>query len=131
MGERKLNMIDWTKPIQTRDGLKARYLGTVIDGSDFPHVVAVASESRPGLENWAFASDSGVVTGISSVYDIFNGPLIEERWLNVYGVGSKSVARQWPSREEALDNGNGGVQGCVKVTYHDGVVVGCEFVKAA
>lgn len=124
-------MIDWTKPIQTRNGRKARYLGTVNDGSDYPHVVAVASENRPGLENWAFASDSGAVAGISSIYDVVNVPVIEERWLNVYKASSRACPMPHKTAQDADHYADGQSQGKVKVIYHDGVAVGCEFVKAA
>lgn len=125
--------VDWTKSIQTRGGLKARYIGTVRDGSRYPVIVALSDEnSSLETSNWVAEDgrDDTTVTDPSD-RDIINVPVIEERWMNVYGVNSKSMARQWPTREAALDNGNGSEQGQVKITYHDDGVVGCEFFKAA
>lgn len=72
--------IDWSRPIQTKDGRKARYLGKVIDVT-YPHVIALPSNS--GGEYVTQVPDSGGVHGIENVPERFSF----ERYVNVYKTG--------------------------------------------
>ena len=81
--------IDWTKPIQTRDGRKARYLGTLAGDYAYPIVVAVECRNE---ETVSYCSNCGVQnpSGKESTNDIINvppQPVVHTTWLVVADMG--------------------------------------------
>jgi hypothetical protein len=74
--------IDWSKPVQTRDGRKVRILCT--DGPDTKYpVVGFAAEST--LHQWAI-DGRFLMHGEESRHDLINAPERIKRkvWVNVY-----------------------------------------------
>lgn len=67
--------VDWSKPIQTRDGRKAQYLGRVDDGHIQPNVVAVFTN---GITRFERHYDNGAWTKCprpgDEKHDILNVP---------------------------------------------------------
>lgn len=76
--------VDWSKPIQTRDGRKARFLGT-LDGVDYGHLSAVWSDKCQS-EMLIETTKSGYVFEYSeSKDDIINSPPPPKYfWVKVY-----------------------------------------------
>jgi hypothetical protein len=79
--------IDWTKPVQTRDGRKVRVLCT--DGPDLWYSVIGMVDGRLCPETWTI---DGVhfANGVTSNLDIINTPdppVTVTRWVNVYSGG--------------------------------------------
>jgi hypothetical protein len=104
--------IDWSRPLQTRDGRKARLLG-VINSKPFSHVVAV--ECRD-VEETRHHTPSGSYweTIYNSDYDLINAPerIKREYWVNVYPSGALSW---FNSKESAAFHSGSSVQARVKV----------------
>ena len=76
--------IDWTKPVQTRDGRKVRVLCT--DGPDLRYPVIGVADGGLCPETWTI---DGVhfANGVPSDLDIINTPdppVTVTRWVNVY-----------------------------------------------
>lgn len=100
-------MIDWSKPIQTSGGYKARLVGTL--ARQFrPRLVAYMTKN--GEENSISVSESGRAVGddVGSPYDIINTPEKKpERWVNVYWDQIKRMAESyvvWNSEREAKEH---------------------------
>lgn len=79
--------IDWTKPIQTRDGTKSLYLGKLADGR-----ASVITQDKNDANHWyglGVELDGKYLGNPNGSYDIINVP--EERklegWVNVYNDG--------------------------------------------
>lgn len=73
--------IDFTKPLQTRDGKKVRLLCT--DAREPYPVIALIEETKlPGC----FTSDGRDTRGSESSWDLINVPeeVMVDRWMNVY-----------------------------------------------
>lgn len=73
-------LIDWTKPIQRKDGRPARYLGT-LEGPVPRHRHAVAVRGSNGEQVWMY-SDDGYPGEDSAT--ISNIPVKHRRWLNMW-----------------------------------------------
>lgn len=119
--------IDWSKPLQTVDGRKARLIGRV--DSSFPHVVAIEGYFRSHSEQIVQYSDSAasklgikVVSGTALVMAtepgldaLCNPPQKIKRtfWLNLYPQGDPVVHC---SREAADASASGNRVACQSVT---------------
>lgn len=93
--------IDWTKPIQTRDGRKARVISTSANvnyyndmGAAPQQVIAVfETGSRDGSETVGSFFLDGRFTTVPAPHDLENCPETFDRFLNVYpdGVGDMRI----------------------------------------
>lgn len=92
---------DPTKPVQTRNGKKARIICTDVAGGNGYPIIALITESGgversiPYSENGCYWADK---KGDHSL-DLVNVPEEISRWINVYTLGLIGGAH--PSREEA------------------------------
>jgi hypothetical protein len=104
--------VDWSKPIQTRAGRKARLLGEII-GRDDPFAVAVMTEDGREDVLYYFASGKFYVNA-TCVNDIINAPERIERdvWLNVYESGGITP---WADKDTADTHALEGRIACVRV----------------
>jgi hypothetical protein len=76
--------IDWTKPVQTRDGRKVRVLCTDAPGSQYPVIGLIEGDGDP--ETWTIGGVYAA-NGATSNLDIINAPepaVTLTRWVNVY-----------------------------------------------
>lgn len=101
--------VDWTKPIQTRDGRKARYI-CEIKAPPYSRLVILDDESNtespePYRENGGYMKG-----GEESILDIINSPpqpvTVEmgEIWVNVYSPTRRDVfGHAYKSKQEAID----------------------------
>jgi hypothetical protein len=104
--------VDWSKPIQTRAGRKARLLGEII-GRDDPFAVAVMTEDGREDVLYYFASGKFYVNA-TCVNDIINTPERIERevWLTLYRSGDISTDE---TEEAAKANRDKDRIACVRV----------------
>ena len=121
-------MIDFNKPVQTRDGRKVRILctdansafpvvGLIIDGGEFDT-----------LETWD-STGCCYEKRTADEDDLINVPERVERWVNVYGHDLGAVRS---SRAEAdKQSSSPGRSGVIRITYEDGkpVAVALEDCK--
>lgn len=107
--------IDWTKPVQTRDGRKVRVLCT--DGPDlrYPVIGLVDGELRP--ETWTIGGRFARSADNPTHLDLINTPdppVTLTRWVNVY----PDMERSYRSRDDAtFHHGVNGPIACVPVTF--------------
>ena len=84
-------MIDWSRPVQTRDGREVRIYAKD-GGSDFP-IHGAINHPRRGWEVRQWGKD-GKITSVSEFEcDLVNAPrrVKVERWINVYKNGACST----------------------------------------
>ena len=92
--------IDWTKPLQTRDGRKARVVATDIATKDeYTHAALVMDED--GDESLETYTKEGLwwVSGGLQDKDLVNAPEKRSVWINAYDNGK--LGYEFSSREEA------------------------------
>ena len=83
-------MIDWTKPLQTRDGKPARLLGLLKGRPILSHIVAVPDETDESRECLCIRCNDGSASlGCTSPHDIINVPPPRKfvRWVNLNESG--------------------------------------------
>ena len=106
-------MVDWTKPIQTRDGLKARLTGT-----DFvrPDGQCMTLEINGDQDCNRFPDGTAGL----EIHDmaIINVPEKRVVWLNMYPDGMSNFMHQ--SLDQANKHGNPKREACVRVEYEIG-----------
>ena len=109
--------IDWEKPVQTRDGRKARVLCTDMRGTEFS-VVALVDDATN--ENLITVNKHGRHYGTQrSATDLINAPVTITRWVNVYSRGPSSQLYQ--SKADAITGGPSAIaRVLVEITYTPG-----------
>lgn len=117
--------IDWTKPVQTRDGRKMRVLCT--DAKNSSHPVIVLIEGAAGEELFYY-DRNGIRRGGIGVpnTDAINVPEQKRRWLNVY---SDRRSSWWTSRVLADEFCADGHLGVIEILIEDNNVVFCKFTS--
>ena len=109
-------MIDWTKPIETRDGQPARVLCTDLKSAGYP--VIVAYEIQPGGESIESTDLEGFkLTGQAKPF-IRNVPEKGVRYVNIYRQCDFSANHR--SRLEADSVASPDRIACVRVEYTEG-----------
>jgi hypothetical protein len=89
-------MIDWNKPLVTRNGKEARLIGMTLNPvSTFTHAVEVAGCIESYKECGQYQ-----MTGINPL-DLINAPVCEERFFNVYN--DKTLGYSYATRKQAND----------------------------
>lgn len=111
-------MVDLTKPVQTRDGRKARVICTDAQHPQLP--VTVLVRYQDGYEYPRSYTRAGRyrVEEESSGFDLINIPEREEVWVNFYG--SEAVINAHSSRKHADYAASGGRLARLRVTIEDG-----------
>jgi hypothetical protein len=118
-------MIDWTKPIQTKNGKAARYLGRLNTKSAYCHVVAVRDSENEDEKQLYNVSDSGKFCGDEKwAWNIINVPQKHVYWLNVYNPKSPMrhdhvFGQPRRSLESADKNGEGRIA-CIRIEFTEG-----------
>lgn len=104
--------IDWTKPVQTRNGIPVRILCT--DGPHPVYPVLGVIEGRQYVDNWTkngtFTGEQGHDLDLVNVLDIRGG------WINFYEDGSCSA----PHRSRGVADGAANIAkriACIYVKY--------------
>lgn len=108
--------VDWTKPIQTRGGLKARVLTTDRKGTAYP-VVALIEVKAGNEQTNTYTLNGLILTNSTDPYDIINvppEPVKKSAWLNVYPSGT---AFSYPTKERADDVAGTNREACVFIEY--------------
>ena len=105
--------IDWTKPIQTKDGRKARVLCTDLKGHS-PIVIAVSCLDSPDEGVIVYCTEGGVY---SRSTPIINVPIKHTGWLNVYKYDVSDIHF---SKADAEYSKTAGRVACIPITYTEG-----------
>lgn len=103
-------MIDWTKPVQTRDGRSVRILCTDGCVNEWPIVGYIGKDVMPTA--WRPSGSVGQPTAKYSG-DLINVPEKRVAWVNIY-------ANQSPTRQHADDVGHSSRIACIRVEYEVG-----------
>lgn len=108
-------MIDFTKPVQTRDGLKAVIISTNDTPFHTQRVVAAVNRPEYGWVVERFYENGRWTRGGESKMDLQNVPETGTCWLNIYQDARHGSA--WSSREAADRAATKARIACVEVTY--------------
>lgn len=110
-------MIDFNKPVQTRDGRKVRILCTDGQHPIFPIVGFIGDEAD--VYEWTRDGAYNDQSFRQEDVDIINVPERVERWLNIYpgNVGSINSSRK--NADESVDSSARRI-GVIRITYEDG-----------
>jgi hypothetical protein len=105
--------VDWSKPLQTRDGRKARLLG-VINARRRTHVVAITMLSGLEIESRHYPTGLKNESSANCKDDIINTTerIKREVWLNVYESGGITP---WADKDTADTHALEGRIACVRV----------------
>lgn len=108
-------LLDVNKPIQTRDGRKARIICTDKKGSDYP---IVALYERAGIElARVYTVYGNLLDGCINDIDIINIKETKSLWVNIYAKNSYSCKTK-DEADRYADHQNR--IACVKVEYEEG-----------
>jgi hypothetical protein len=105
--------IDWTKPVQTRDGRKVRVLCTDAPDSPYPVIGLIDKGGEP--EIWTIGGVYAA-NGATSNLDIINAPepaVTVTRWANVY---EDKISSLFETKGDCDAVATGGRIACVPVT---------------
>lgn len=117
---------DPTKPVQTRDGRKARIICT--DAKKKQPIVALVLRSD-GTEDVVYHNANGFYyprSGAESEHDLINIPEQMIRWSNVY---EDTAVGPFSSRQRADNSAAEYRIGILKLIYEDGKLVDHEYEK--
>lgn len=119
---------DPTKPVQTRDGRKARIICVDRENSKYPIIALVRyDESVDRAEAVeSYQKDGSYFTEGSNTMDLINIPERRVRWTNVYTLYADS---NYPTREEADKHALANRIGVLKLTYENDQLVDHEYEK--
>lgn len=120
-------IFDPTKPVQTRDGRKARIICTDKQGS-FPIVALILNKTHEALI--VYYTDGSSRDSLGAAIDLVNVPVKTSTWENVYSSvcgGAKFTSRFIAEAERAL---NLQCVGILRRDFEDGVFVKAELVPA-
>ncbi len=115
-------MIDWNKPIQTRDRRKAEYRGKFNNlNGPYRHIVVVTGpQSSQYVDQF---TDEGKPLLQPGFNDIINVPKELEGWVNIYSLDSAIdlPKRQiWGSKWAANNNADEGRIACISIKFAEG-----------
>lgn len=83
-------ILDFTKPVQTRDGRVVRIFATDINHSTYPVIGAISEGGRETIGTW-MRNGQACQGRASYARDLVQAPVVEERW-HVIGLGTGSRA---------------------------------------
>lgn len=123
---------DPTRPVQTRDGRKARIICTdVFKARDPDHkILALIAGSIDGNEVAAVYTTSGRFLGddAQSPADLVNVPDTVHQYYNIYS--GRALSAHYNNEELCRVNRRSGYTGILKLTFEDGVPVSAEVLPA-
>lgn len=115
--------IDWTKPVQTRDGQPFELLTTKLRSGTHTVLGYIGSDTH--VTSFT-AQGYYTISGCEHPHDLVQPPEQVTVYLNVYGTvyfnvyGTDGSALAHPTRAEADRNASGGRIACIKVQYTPG-----------
>ena len=111
---REHEMIDFSKPVQTRDGRKVRILCTDMKGDMGDTVVGIIAEGD-SEEVLTWKTD-GVYNraGDETSCDLINVPETRVVWVNMY---AHDLSTSYPSKVHADRHGAPNREACIRVEY--------------
>ena len=117
---------DPTKPVQTRDGRKARIICTDAKQNKYPIVALVTINDE--IEDVRSYTESGYFYAFenNSAFDLINIPERKVKFANVYET---HVSRWFDERSEADSTKSSGRIGVLKLIYEDNKLVDHEYEK--
>lgn len=92
-------MIDFDKPIQTRDGREVRIYAKDVFPAAYPIHGAIKTTSGWEVESWSNAG--GVFNGEADARDLINVPTRREVWVNLYTTAPSEFWTQYATEEAA------------------------------
>lgn len=127
-------MFDPTKPVQTRDGRKARIVATDVRRSnsvDQLMILALITSPDTVYEYEGYRHQDGTYPHVKPHLDLVNIPVKSSTWQNVYEIGA--VASMHDSRERAKAARSIGKTclGLLRRDYIDGILVDIELEKGS
>lgn len=112
-------MIDFTKPVQTRCGLKARIICTDRKSRGGYHVVALVAVPNEDEATLWFSTDGESEVG----YQLVNVPVKHKRWINIYKdtKGDPYLSTHSSSTKGEAD-ANAGLYriACIEIEFEEG-----------
>lgn len=113
--------LDLSKPVQTRDGRKARIICTDLKCPDFPIVAAFQLTGSFNEEvSSTFRRDGTFLSGTQTVSDLINVPEKREVWINFYPKEEGRLPRVHDTKSDADKHASKDREACVKVVYQEG-----------
>lgn len=113
---------DPTKPVQTRNGRKARIICTDLKSlfNEYPIIAAV--ELGDGTESpFEYTIEGSIYKGNSSSLDLINAPIEHEGWVNIYANDSPVTYGFNRTRQKADENARGLTRlACVHIKFKEG-----------
>ena len=109
---------DPTKPVQTRDGRKARIVSDKVSRGGYKYIAIISEESGDEWSGTFISDGSYYASGDACHRDLINVPEKREMWVNVY-EGCDILVRH-ESRDSADSNATGNRIACIRVEYEVG-----------
>ena len=110
---------DPTKPVQTRDGRKARIVSDKVSRGGYKYIAIISEESGDEWSGTFISDGSYYASGDACHRDLINVPEKREMWVNVYDGSYKSPVGH-DSRESADLCSFQNRIACVRVEYEVG-----------
>ena len=118
----KTPMVDWSKPIQRRDGAPAELMGVVRSGNRARYFVKFCLGTNH--EDWEICLEDGIVySPENGAHNIINVPEPERvLYINIYESKSNGsiCTYGYHSRKDADEKASPNRIACVRLTYHPG-----------
>lgn len=114
--------LDYTRPIQTRNGCPARILATDFEGPN-SRTLAVAITTKDYGERLGIRFENGHISRHGTdPLDIINVPQKHTRWVNVYPSKHHGplLGDGYPSRQKADEAASLDRVACIKVEFTEG-----------
>lgn len=106
-----MTMIDFNKPVQTRDGRKVRILCTDMKGGGDSVAGLINDDGEETTHSW-LSDGSFISHKISDSTDLINVPETRVVWVNMYPL---MRAEAFPTRMAANNNAGTEREACVRV----------------
>jgi len=115
-------MLDLTKPIQTRDGKKAKIVSSTWKATGRNDCILAAVEGPYGDVPVVALPNGRVCTSNEEPDDLVNVPKTYIKWLNIYPDPYNIIITPWNTKEDANASTVPGKDriACVKIEYTEG-----------
>lgn len=110
---------DPTKPVQTRDGRKARIVDTNYKGGP-KSILAIVTLNSTLEAAHAYNKDGSYLTNMTQDLDLINIPEKYTLWVNLYADRGSMFTHSHSSRAQADVNAGASRIACVKVEFEEG-----------
>mgnify|MGYP003392857948 CR=1 FL=1 len=112
--------IDWSRPVQTRAGNKARVICRDLMTKDKQPVIALITVADVELIHRFSLQGEYRIDNLQSAADLINAPERVERWVNLYSPSSGMIGGYAESRSDAEDGAAEDRLAVIRITYEDG-----------